>query len=291
MSRLVYPHYMNPYFYYGNFPQPNRQVCDAILAGIKREATEIDLLERLVKLAPNQKHKREIFHTLEDEKAYLHQLTDLYVMFTGRQPVYQIDQITFDTYEEGIQKAFQVATKDYKENWNSYLLTQHSPVGEVFLSACHNEMHHANRLSSLSFNPFGIELKDYGKTPFVVNIEKATKQNNTYRTALWTGDHLQVTLMCIGVGDDIGLEVHPNVDQFLRIEQGRGLVQMGDSKDRLDFRAEVYDDYAIMVPAGKWHNLTNTGNKPLKLYSIYAPPEHPFGTVHRTKADAMEAER
>lgn len=132
-----------------------------------------------------------------------------------------------------------------------------------------------------------IPLKDYGKQPYVVNIDQAAKQNNTYRTAIWTGEHLQVTLMSINVGEDIGLEVHPDVDQFLRIEDGQGLVQMGDSKDQLDFRAEVYDDYAIMVPAGKWHNLINTGNKPLKLYTIYAPPEHPFGTVHKTKADAM----
>ncbi|MEH7009806.1 cupin domain-containing protein [Neobacillus niacini] len=135
-----------------------------------------------------------------------------------------------------------------------------------------------------------IELKDYGRQPFVVNIEEATKQNSTFRTALWTGSNLQVTLMSIDVGGDIGLEVHPDVDQFLRIEEGQGIVQMGDSKDSLTFQERVYDDYAIMVPAGKWHNVTNTGDKTLKLYTIYAPPEHPFGTVHRTKAEAMAAE-
>src|SRR5690606_7731828 len=123
--------------------------------------------------------------------------------------------------------------------------------------------------------------------PFVVNIEKVTKQNENYRTALWTGDHFQVTLMSIDVGADIGLEVHPTTDQFLRIEQGQGLVQMGDSKENLDFQEKAFEDYAIMIPAGKWHNLTNTGNIPLKVYAIYAPPEHPFGTVHKTKAIAM----
>jgi mannose-6-phosphate isomerase-like protein (cupin superfamily) len=133
-------------------------------------------------------------------------------------------------------------------------------------------------------------LRDYGKEPFVVNINKAAKQNRTFRTALWTGDHLQVTLMSIKVGEDIGLEVHPHVDQFLRIEEGQGIVQMGDAKDNLYFQRKVSDDDAIMVPAGKWHNLTNTGNKPLKLYTIYAPPEHPFGTVHKTKTDAMHEE-
>jgi mannose-6-phosphate isomerase-like protein (cupin superfamily) len=135
-----------------------------------------------------------------------------------------------------------------------------------------------------------IQLKDYGKEPYVVNINEASKQNSTFRTALWTGNHLQVTLMSIGVGEDIGLEVHPDIDQFLRIEDGNGIVQMGDSKDNLSFQARVSDDFAIMVPAGKWHNVTNTGNKPLKLYSIYAPPQHPFGTVHKTKAEAMAAE-
>ncbi|MEN2766269.1 cupin domain-containing protein [Ornithinibacillus xuwenensis] len=88
----------------------------------------------------------------------------------------------------------------------------------------------------------------------------------------------------------MGLEVHPDVDQFLRIEEGRALVQMGDSQQNLDFEMMASEDDAIMVPAGKWHNLTNKGEKPLKLYTIYAPPEHPFGTVHRTKADAMAAE-
>jgi mannose-6-phosphate isomerase-like protein (cupin superfamily) len=135
-----------------------------------------------------------------------------------------------------------------------------------------------------------IRLKDYGPEPFVVNIEEATKQNNTFRTALWTGSHLQLTLMSLKVGEDIGLEMHPNVDQFIRIEEGQGLVMMGDSKHNLDFQRTVYDDFVFIIPAGKWHNLINTGNKPLKLYSIYAPPQHPHGTVHETKAIAQAAE-
>jgi len=134
------------------------------------------------------------------------------------------------------------------------------------------------------------KVKDYGRQPFVVNINEAAKQNNTYRTALWTGNHLQVTLMSLNVGEDIGLEIHPNVDQFLRIEQGQGVVQMGKRKDHLNFVHRVNDDFAIMIPAGTWHNVTNTGNTPLKLYSIYAPPQHPAGTVHLTKAQALAAE-
>ncbi|MCM3784967.1 cupin domain-containing protein [Neobacillus mesonae] len=133
-------------------------------------------------------------------------------------------------------------------------------------------------------------LKDYGRQPLVINIEQAAKQNDTYRTALWTGEHFQVTVMSINVGEDIGLEVHPHTDQFIRIEEGQGLVQMGDSKDQLDFEANAYTNDAIMVPAGKWHNVTNTGTVPLKVYVIYAPPEHPFGTVHYTKADSMASE-
>ena len=130
-----------------------------------------------------------------------------------------------------------------------------------------------------------VPLKDYGKQPFTIDIEDAAEDNRNFRTALWTGEHLQVTLMSLGIGEDIGLETHPNTDQFIRIEEGRGLVQMGDTRDNLTFERRVKEDDAIMIPAGKWHNLTNAGREPLKLYSIYAPPEHPFGTVHRIKAD------
>lgn len=136
-----------------------------------------------------------------------------------------------------------------------------------------------------------VELKDYGPEPFVVNINQVTKQNDTFRTALWTGKHLQVTLMSINPGESIGLEIHPKVDQFLRVEEGQGIVKMGDRKDRLNFQRRVSDDFAIMIPAGTWHNIINTGRKPLKLYSIYAPPQHPSGTVHKTKADAEAAEK
>lgn len=128
-----------------------------------------------------------------------------------------------------------------------------------------------------------IVLKDYGPEPFVVNINEATMQNTNFRTALWTGKYLQVTLMSIKVGGDIGLELHPDVDQFIRIESGQGMVKMGKSKNMLSFQAMVQDDCAIMIPAGTWHNIINTGNKPLKVYSIYAPPHHPRGTVNVTK--------
>ncbi|GAF18841.1 mannose-6-phosphate isomerase [Bacillus sp. JCM 19046] len=130
---------------------------------------------------------------------------------------------------------------------------------------------------------------DYGNAPFTVNISEASKNNTNYRTAIWTGEYLQVTLMSINVGDDIGLEIHPQTDQFLRIEQGQGLVQMGENPNHLNFQSNVFADSAIMIPANTWHNVINTGPMPLKLYSIYAPPHHPYGTVQETKADAMES--
>lgn len=129
------------------------------------------------------------------------------------------------------------------------------------------------------------ESKDQGPNPFVTNIHEAALRNNTYRTALWTGEHLQLTLMSIDVCDDIGLEIHPDVDQFLRLEQGQGLIMMGEDKNNLSYQQRVCEDYVIFVPAGTWHNLVNTGNVPIKLYSIYAPPNHPHGTVQITKED------
>lgn len=153
---------------------------------------------------------------------------------------------------------------------------------------CYQNTHrYSSNASNQCTKPYS---KDYGQKPFVVNIDEITKQNKNFRTALWTGCHLQVTLMDIKVGEDIGLEIHPYLDQFLRIEQGQGLVMMGNRRDCLDFQEKVCDDFAIVIPAGKWHNLINTGCVPLKLYSIYAPPQHPRGTVHKTKADAEEAE-
>ena len=132
--------------------------------------------------------------------------------------------------------------------------------------------------------------QDYGTEPTVLNIESYTLGNENFRTVLWTGNNLQVTLMTIPVGGDVGLEQHMGIDQFLRIEEGMAQVMMGDSQDKLDFVRDVEDDYAIFVPAGKWHNIVNKGDKPLKLYSIYAPAEHPHGTVHKTQQEAMEAE-
>lgn len=130
------------------------------------------------------------------------------------------------------------------------------------------------------------DYKDHGKKPYVINIEDATKENNNYRTTIWTGEKLQVTVMSIQPGDDIGLEVHEGIDQFIRIEDGEGLCKMGPTEDDLNVQIKVSDDDAVFVPANKWHNIENTGAKPLKLYTIYAGPDHLEGTVHPTHEDA-----
>ncbi len=126
---------------------------------------------------------------------------------------------------------------------------------------------------------------------WVGDIERATLDNTTFRTELFTGEHTQLTVMRLAPGEDIGREAHPDRDQFLRVEEGQARVELGRSEDRIEETHDVEDDWAVIVPAGVWHNVVNTGAGDLKLYSLYSPPEHPAGTVHRTKADAEEAER
>lgn len=227
----------------------------AISAAIRKEATAIDLLGRLVMAAPNSEHAEYLAQTLEYRKLQLIELSYRYAALTGSSPLPQVNHVVFHSYAEGLQ----------------------------WVLEADNATDERDRDHSITF-------QDYGPRPLVFNIEEAAKLNRTFRTALWTGEHLQLTLMSIDVGDDIGLEVHPTTDQFIRIEEGQGLVRMGDSRDRLDFEAEAQADYAILIPAGKWHNIINTGNMPLKVYAIYAPPEHPHGTVHVTKEEALQAE-
>jgi len=125
---------------------------------------------------------------------------------------------------------------------------------------------------------------------WVGNIERDTLDNENFRTVLFTGDRVQLTVMRLAPGEEIGVEMHDHLDQFLRIEQGSGRVTFGRSAEQVDEEHEVADDWAVVVPGGTWHNVINTGPGDLKLYSLYAPPEHAPGTVHRTKADADAAE-
>lgn len=125
---------------------------------------------------------------------------------------------------------------------------------------------------------------------WVGDIEQATLDNTTFRTVLFTGEHAQLTVMSIPIGEDIGREVHHDRDQFLRIEQGRARVELSTTEDGTDETHDVEAGWAMIVPAGLWHNVVNTGDGELKVYSLYSPPEHADGTVHRTKADAVAAE-
>ncbi len=148
----------------------------------------------------------------------------------------------------------------------------------------------ANEPNVSETNKGALEYRDFGDDPFVFNIEDYTKGNDTYRTALWTGEFMQLTVMSILPGEDIGLEVHMDHDQFIRVEEGTGIVMMGDAEEDLSYQKKVEDDFAIMIPAGKWHNVVNDSDKPLKLYSIYAPIEHNRGTVHKTREEALADE-
>lgn len=127
---------------------------------------------------------------------------------------------------------------------------------------------------------------DNGPSPNAFNIEAETRANTNYRTTAWTGRYLQVTLMSIPAGESIGLEVHPETDQFLRIDAGKGKCVMGPEKDKLDYEQEVEDGWSIQVPAGTWHDVLNTGQEPLQLYVVYAPTHHAQGKVHETAAMA-----
>ncbi|MBV7295451.1 cupin domain-containing protein [Corynebacterium sp. TAE3-ERU12] len=127
---------------------------------------------------------------------------------------------------------------------------------------------------------------DHGPNPYVLDIEKATLDNENFRDTLWTGKHIQMTVMAIPVNGEIGAEVHDSNDQFLRIEQGKAHVKIGPSEDNLDIDEVVEDDWSAFVPAGSWHNVLNAGDEPLKLYSIYGPADHVQGTIHETFEDA-----
>ncbi|MGK7864828.1 cupin domain-containing protein [Falsiroseomonas sp. E2-1-a4] len=133
-------------------------------------------------------------------------------------------------------------------------------------------------------------IKDIGPEPLSFDIERATKENGAYRSVAWSGRYLQVTLMSIPVDGDIGLEAHPETDQFLRIDAGQGRVQMGPAKDDMPFEKDVSDGWCVLVPAGTWHNITNIGPTPMQVYAIYAPAHHKPGKVQAT-AGAAEADQ
>lgn len=135
-----------------------------------------------------------------------------------------------------------------------------------------------------------MQITDNGPKPNAFDIETATTENTTYRTVAWTGKYLQVTLMSIKPGKSIGLECHPETDQFLRLDAGKGKCVLGPSKDNLTFEQEVSDGWSIQVPAGTWHDVINTGDEPLQVYAVYAPSHHAQGIVQKTDEDAKKDE-
>lgn len=128
---------------------------------------------------------------------------------------------------------------------------------------------------------------DYGPNPYVINIGQAALQNPNFRTAVWTGCHLQMTVMCIPPCGEIGLEVHGDTDQLIRVEQGTAAVKIGKCAEKADYQQNICKGDVVFIPAGTWHNVVNTGRNALKVSSVYAPPNHPRGTVHFTKDDAF----
>jgi len=131
-----------------------------------------------------------------------------------------------------------------------------------------------------------LKVVDIGPQPQSFDIERATKDNTDYRSVAWSGRYLQVTLMSIPVGGDIGLEAHPETDQFLRLDAGHGRVQMGTASDKLTFDKEVSDGWCVIVPAGTWHNISNIGSTPMQIYTIYAPAHHQPAKIQATQAAA-----
>lgn len=118
----------------------------------------------------------------------------------------------------------------------------------------------------------------------ITNLEEIAEKNDHYRKVVWTAPCMQITVMCIPECSDIGVEIHEDTDQMIRVEQGYGSVRMGASRNDLCFTKNVCPGDIICAPAGTWHNVINTGNCPLKLSSIYSPPHHPRDAVQRTKS-------
>lgn len=119
---------------------------------------------------------------------------------------------------------------------------------------------------------------------FADDIEKLTERNTDFRRVLYTAGHMQLVLMTLQPGEDIGEETHAAIDQFFRVQEGEGEIWIDGTRTGID------DDSAMLVPAGSRHNVKNTGDKPMKLFTVYAPPAHADGAVHATKSDAQAEE-
>jgi mannose-6-phosphate isomerase-like protein (cupin superfamily) len=169
-----------------------------------------------------------------------------------------------------------------KTNSRFTLLSLASALLIVIMAGC------GGQADSMEASSAQIAMEDMGKKPWVLDIEDATVSNSNYRHVQWTGEHMQMVLMSLKPGEVIDLEMHPEIDQFIRIEQGEARVLMGESSDNLSFDKMVSDDWSVFIPAGYWHEVRNTGETDLKVYTIYTPAEHPAGTLNETYEEAVE---
>ncbi|WP_244445049.1 cupin domain-containing protein [Oceanobacillus jeddahense] len=271
----------------------DEQTATMIKETLQREASSIPMYFQVAEQFRHDPSMQGLVYAVQSRNQIAAGLEQAYQYFTGQQPDIRQSTRTQEA-NDTVESIYNHALQGYEENYRKSEQINEPFSRQLLYQLAMTDYQIANHLAGYVENHQGYSMTsrvtDHGGNPFVIDIENAAEANTNYRIALWTGDHLQVTLMSIPVGEDIGLEVHPDTDQFIRIEEGNGTVQMGNRQDNLTIRQQVEEDSAIMVPAGTWHNITNTGDEDLKLYTVYAPPHHPFGTVEATKQEAMQAE-
>lgn len=289
--------YYNPFYHqqmYRTNPNLNprnvfdEQATKTVEETLQREKTSLSMYYQVLDQFRNDPSEQGLVYAVQSKNQIIADLEQVYQYFTG----HQVDTRQLENNQEGeasIETIYEHALQGYEENYRKSEQINEPYSQQLLYQLAMIDYQIADHLSGYLENQqedqTSSRVTDYGRNPLVIDIEDAAEANTDYLTALWTGEHLQVTLMSIPVGSDIGLDVHPDTDQFLRIEEGRGTVQMGNQQNNLNIQQRVEEDSAIMVPAGTWHNITNNGDEPLKLFSIYAPPHHSFGTVENKREE------
>ena len=159
---------------------------------------------------------------------------------------------------------------------NNHICNNHQRAERNFCTRLEKELSYCDMCDNKCIN-------EHGGDVYVANIEKAAYNNRNYRESVWTGKYLQMTLMSIPRSQSIGIEMHDDTDQFIRVEHGTALLVIGNDSTCLSDKKKLYKGDAVLVPAGVWHDIMNIGKCPLKLSSIYAPPHHPKCTVEKNK--------
>jgi mannose-6-phosphate isomerase-like protein (cupin superfamily) len=160
----------------------------------------------------------------------------------------------------------------------------------LFLVSCNEsqgQKYHSTTVQTEEQVAVPQEVKPKAK-PFALDIEKGTMENENYREVSWTGEYMQLVFMSIAPGGKIDLEVHNELDQFIRVEQGKAQILLGENRDELNIEKNAEEDWAVLIPAGYWHIVENTGKTPLKIYVLYSPASHPEGIVHEDYEEARE---